>query len=421
MFPAADMDERGEIPAPYCLEKHNFNPHRLMGDFDYKDGKPILMKTQQGFYVDKRARRVNQHGWFTVAGQGHVVDKDGRKKFDRRQLNHEDLHRLYNYEGLRFDIKDVMGQLERDQNGEIQPQSNGTQLLDNLGRLVNERGYLIDAQGNIINTEGKKLWKKSDLKNGEFPKIFPFTKFNMARVQGDIEVVGKATVDKKGRAINTAGFLVDRNGNVVDIHMKVMFEKTVLQANGDIPEVFKAGLLRSDTASSLSRLMSEIERNNQSDYERVRTAGGQEPGESAFDKLRRDDGDTSVDSKMEDTPANYNMANQRFDSDGNHEPIPEDDEGGEHMAPSEFSDQDDPAVLIQKKKQKPRKKKKPKMQTIEFLEPTAREKNMAGAYGGMARGEIRRPGIKYDPKRLENAKKFRVSTADEPKVRAQLN
>ena len=143
--------------------------------------------------------------------------------------------------------------------------------------------------------------------------------------------------------------------------------------------------------------------------------------DNAFDRLKREDGDTSVDSKMEDTPANYNMANQRFDSEGNQQPIPEDEEGGEHMAPSDFSDQDDPAVLIQKKKQKPKKKKKPKMQTIEFLEPTKREKNMAGAYGGVARGEIRRPGIKYDRERLENSKKFRVSTADEPRVRAQLN
>ena len=106
---------------------------------------------------------------------------------------------------------------------------------------------------------------------------------------------------------------------------------------------------------------------------------------------------------MEDTPANYNMANQRFDSEGNNEPIPEDDddEGGEHMAPSDFSEQEDPTILIQKKKQKPKKKKKkPKMQTIEFLEPTNREKNMAGAYGGMARGEIRSPGIKYEKDRL---------------------
>ena len=66
-------------------------------------------------------------------------------------------------------------------------------------------------------------------------------------------------------------------------------------------------------------------------------------------------------------------------------------------------------------------KKKKKLQTIEFLEPTNREKNMAGAYGGMARGEIRRPGIKYDKERLANSKKFRVSTAEEPRIRAQLN
>lgn len=43
---------------------------------------------------------------------------------------------------------------------------------------------------------------------------------------------------------------------------------------------------------------------------------------------------------------------------------------------------------------------------------------MAGAYGGVARGEIRRPGIKYDRERLANSKKFRVATAEEPKVRA---
>lgn len=29
---------------------------------------------------------------------------------------------------------------------------------------------------------------KCDLKNGEFPKIFPFTKFNIKRVQGDFEI-----------------------------------------------------------------------------------------------------------------------------------------------------------------------------------------------------------------------------------------
>ena len=77
-------------------------------------------------------------------------------------------------------------------------------------------------------------------------------------------------------------------------------------------------------------------------------------------------------------------------------------------------------MLTKQKKIRKPKKKKPKVATIEFLEPTKREKNMAGAYGGMAMGEIRRPGIKYDRDRLANSKKFRVATADEPKVRAQL-
>lgn len=215
--------------------------------------------------------------------------------------------------------------------------------------------------------------------------------------------------------MNQKGYLVDKNGNVIDVNGKIVFDKAVLEKDGEIPQVFRTGLLKSDTASSLSRLMSEIERGNQSDYPR-----GQQPADdSAYERLKNNDGDTSVDSKMEDTPANYNMANQRFDSDGHNQPIPEDEEGGEHMAPSDFSDQDEPTILQEKKRQKPKKKKKkPKMQTIEFLEPTDREKNMAGAYGGMARGEIRRPGIKYEKERLQNSKKFRVATADEPKVRA---
>lgn len=54
------------------------------------------------------------------------------------------------------------------------------------------------------------------------------------------------------------------------------------------------------------------------------------------------------------------------------------------------------------------------------MQPTGREKDMAGAYGGNAIGSIRRPGIKYADERLEGSRKFRVSTAEEQKVRAQL-
>ena len=47
-----------------------------------------------------------------------------------------------------------------------------------------------------------------------------------------------------------------------------MFDKCVLDSDGEIPQVFRTGLLKSDTASSLSRLMSEIEKNHPSEYDR---------------------------------------------------------------------------------------------------------------------------------------------------------
>lgn len=171
MFPRTDMDEKGEVPGPFCVEKYNFNPHQLMGDFDYQDRQPQLMQTNKGMFLDKKSRRVNKHGWMTLAGQGHLVDVHGRKKFDKNQLAKDgDLPKLFNYNGKRFDIKELMGQFDKDAHGRIihndsqgRPSNlDGKQqipgdrvLLDNLGRRVNEKGYLIDVIGNIIDTNGK--------------------------------------------------------------------------------------------------------------------------------------------------------------------------------------------------------------------------------------------------------------------------
>jgi len=47
----------------------------------------------------------------------------------------------------------------------------------------------------------------------------------------------------------------------------VVFKKSLLDNEGDIPKVFRTGLLKADTASSLSRLMSEIEKNQPSEFD----------------------------------------------------------------------------------------------------------------------------------------------------------
>jgi len=79
---------------------------------------------------------------------------------------------------------------------------------------VNERGYLIDENGNIIDRERKRLFEKRFLKNGgEFPKIFPFTKFTIKRILGNFEMdpLGNPILEKKGTSF------IDRDGVKVNI------------------------------------------------------------------------------------------------------------------------------------------------------------------------------------------------------------
>lgn len=223
--------------------------------------------------MDKKGRRVNRFGWLVQGGNGHVVDKQGRKKFDRKQLDDGDIQKLLNYSGRRFDIKDVMGVFDKDANRNIivQRSADGT-LVDNVGRRVNDKGYLIDSDGNIIDREGKRIFVKEHLKNGEFPKIFLFTKFNIDNITGDYEMSPLSEpilekdangnfIDRKGRKVNGRGYLIDDEGNIIDKNGKRMFDRIVLTPEGDIPKIFRMQILKTDSGSSLSRLMEEIEKN----------------------------------------------------------------------------------------------------------------------------------------------------------------
>lgn len=325
MFKKGELDERGEVPAPFNVDKHNFNPHRSRGDFDFdKNGKPIIKKNSSGQFVDKKGAIVTSRG-YRINQEGHLIDNYNRKKFDKAHMTPDgDLPKLFNYNGRRFDIVDTIGQLDKDASGEIMPLTDKSgKLKDKLGRLINSKGYLIDEFGNVIDKDGRQIFEKKHLKNDEIPKIFPFTKFNIKNVLGDFEMdpLGNPIlekdkngnlIDRKGQRVNQKGYLIDKDGNVINKNGKLMFLKDVLDAEGDIPKVFRTGLLKSDTASSLSRLMSEIERNQPSDFDQEEQEIQNEIAAGIRNKKRGHSGQTSVDSMMEDTPANYNQANQRM-------------------------------------------------------------------------------------------------------------
>lgn len=96
---------------------------------------------------------------------------------------------------------------------------------------MNSKGYLIDKHGNIVDVKGAVIWKAKDLTNGEFQKIFPFTKFNIARVKGNFECdpsgapILNGNLDNQNKLVNQRGYLVDSQGNVIDSNNFVVFEK----------------------------------------------------------------------------------------------------------------------------------------------------------------------------------------------------
>lgn len=185
--------------------------------------------------------------------------------------------KMYNYSGKTFEIQEVMGVFDRDSDGNIQmlqgkDEKGSDVFVDKAGFMVNEKGYIINKEGHICTRQGRVLFFKHQMKHGEFPKIFPFTRFNISRVVGDFDMdpagapilqrdADGSFVDRKGQRVTAKGYLIDRKGNVIDVRGKLVFDKALLYEDGDIPDVFRLNILRSDSASSLSRLMSEIDKN----------------------------------------------------------------------------------------------------------------------------------------------------------------
>jgi hypothetical protein len=419
MFDKADMDEKGEFPAPFNIEKYNFNPHAVRGDFDHdKNGKPKILKNKKGEYVDKRGAKVSSRG-YRIDDGNHMIDNIGRKKFDKKQMTQEgDLPKLFNYNGRRFDVTDCIGIVDKDEAGNILPHTDKKGILrDNLGRRINSKGYLVDDFGNVIDKDGRVIFEQRHLLNDEIPKILPFTKFNIKTVQGDFEMdpLGNPILDKdkygnlidrEGNRVNQKGYLIDKDGNVINKHGKVVFTKDLLDNEGDIPKVFRTGLLKSDTGSSLSRLMSEIGKNQPSEFDQEERRIQDELDKNMRRKKRGNSGNTSVDSMMEDTPANYNFQNQRFDPNKegmegvDDEEEEEDDEYGSEYdevmgMTGGFSGAPGAHAEMAKKRRKKKKKKKKKKKAVEYEDPSLREHLLAGAYGGVAKPKPKRPGVKY--------------------------
>jgi len=192
-------------------------------------------------------------------------------------------------------------------------------------------------------------------------------------------------VDRKKRPINGMGFLTDSFGNVIDTKNRIMFGKHLLSPNGDIPEIFRVNLLRSDSQSSLSRLMSDIDKDPKFDDSRIMQENHRRAGCS----------DTSFESMMEDSPSKYDQQNQRYSlasaPDGANQNINKSARWAQDMPDNiqevPFDDEDG---------HESRRRRRRKKNTGFIIEEiTGRDIQLASAYGGVAKPRIRKVPARF--------------------------
>ena len=236
-----NADDYGEIPMPYRYERFNFNPHSVMGNFDFdaKTRKPIFLRNKFGMLTDKNYRPVNKCG-FLINEQEDVIDDNGEVKLAKGMLTEQgDLPLLYNYSGIQFKITDIIGQLHKDNDSKellIRIDKENNKAVDELGRPVNANGYLIDSQGNIINYKQERIWNFWELLYQEPPKIFQFTQWSLDWIRGNL-VKGRELkfeenqdqlYDLDHRMINVEGYLIDKGENVIDKYGRIVFKNDLL-------------------------------------------------------------------------------------------------------------------------------------------------------------------------------------------------
>lgn len=405
-FNEKELDDRGEIPLPYSWDRYNFNAFDVTGNLksNSRSNSPARMENKKGgTLTDRNGYQVNNKG-FLIDQNGNMVSRnDGEIKLDAYQLTKDgDIPYLYTYDARSFYIKQVMGEFDRDEDGNIIvltqiDEEGNSKHVDKKNREVTPTGYLLDGKGNVISHDGTVLFLRHELGDqGEIPKILPYSKFNIDEIRGDLEKDENGRIrhihesekgeilDNQKRRVNVKGYLIDNEGNILDQRKNRVFDCELIDETGEIPRVFKIGLLRSDSTTSLNRFLEELEKikhNLGLDEDNMDSAFEEE------EKLLMEDSDNGEDkshptsennSAMGDQPSNYNNANlenvKRFNRQ-------RDSNMGSSLSSDDF-DVEDPEFLEAIKEKRYRRR----IRRNKYKKPKKKDILLAEAYGGAPRG-----------------------------------
>ena len=119
IFDKAELDENGELPLRIGLERFNFNPFDVIGNFDNTTrlpGPDEIAAENEGEedFRDLNGRRINKHGYL-IDEDGNIINRRGRKVLDKCYLDEDGkFPEMYNMRAKPFAMTSVLGELRRD-------------------------------------------------------------------------------------------------------------------------------------------------------------------------------------------------------------------------------------------------------------------------------------------------------------------
>ena len=225
--------------------------------------------------------------------------------------------KLYNFEGREYKIKNIVGQFERHKRTKeiiFRQYVKNNKLIscDFKGRRVNSKGYLVDEDENIIDKDGNIIWRSHELMYDEPMKIFEFTEFSMNWIKGnfDYDFANDPDHDQKfdldGRRINSMGYLIDEDGNIIDVFGdNIVFKKEILECkygqDAEIPFIFRSGKLKQPEMDAVEKLLQQ--RNDYTAKPRV---------VSDSDDMDLDDDDVEKELEKMDLEQNFLQNNEQI-------------------------------------------------------------------------------------------------------------
>lgn len=160
---------------------------------------------------------------------------------------------LPNAQARTFNENQIMGQLDRNEKGQIVAKQVANRFFDLQQRRVTAQGYLLDENDDIVSAEDPTVKMFENVLNGQLPAPFSFERFNFNPYQmfGNFKgfktnsdptsynrvTDSKGTYDSRTRLVNQQGFLV-QDGFLVDQQGKRLFHPKQLVNNGCLPELY---------------------------------------------------------------------------------------------------------------------------------------------------------------------------------------